>query len=62
MLCARRVRPKCTFVTPQRGADDDLRAEVRWLLAVSRALDDRIRVQGALIPILADRNELMGTR
>ncbi|GAA2046355.1 hypothetical protein GCM10009839_58330 [Catenulispora yoronensis] len=61
LLCAHTGKPKHNFVTPQRGADDDLRAEVRWLLAVTRALDNHMRVQMALIPILADRNELVGT-
>ena len=61
LLCAHIGEPEHTFVTPQRGADDDLRAEVRWLLAVTQALDNHVRMQMALIPILADRNEMMGT-
>jgi uncharacterized membrane protein len=62
LLRAHAGEPEHTFVTPQRGAGDDLRAEVRWLLAVTRALDNHMRMQMALIPILADHNELMGTR
>lgn len=61
LLCAHTGEPEHTFVTPKRGADDDLRAEVRWLLAVTRALDNHMCMQMALIPILARRNDLMRT-
>lgn len=52
--------PARSIIQARRGGAD-LRSEVEWMLAVSRALEERIRMQTALIPILAARNDLMGT-
>jgi len=49
-----------SIVKAGRGGDD-LRSEVQWLRAVSRALDNRLRIQMAIIPVLDARNELLDT-
>lgn len=48
------------IVKAGRGGED-LRSEVQWLRAIGRALDNRLRVQTALIPVLAAHNDLMET-
>ncbi len=52
--------PEYSIVQARRGGSD-LRSEVEWMRAVTRALENRIRMQSAIIPILAARNDLMGT-
>lgn len=47
-----------SIVKADRGGSD-LRSEVLWLRAVSRALNNHLRIQTALNPLLAARNEQM---
>lgn len=49
-----------SIVKAERGGSD-LRTEVDWLRAVTRALDNHPRIQMAMIPVLAARNEHMET-
>lgn len=50
--------PAFSIVQARRGGAD-LRSEVAWLRAISRALENRTRMQAALIPVLAARNDTM---
>jgi hypothetical protein len=49
-----------SIVHARRGGAD-LRSEVEWLLAVGRTLENRNQMQSAVIPVLAARNDLLGT-
>lgn len=44
------------IVEPRRG-EEELPSEIRWWRAVDRALNNHLRTQAALIPVLAARNE-----
>jgi hypothetical protein len=45
-----------TIVEPRRG-EEELPSEIQWWRAVDRALNNHLRIQAALIPVLAARNE-----
>lgn len=51
--------PAFSIVQARRGGAD-LRSEVAWMQAVGRELENRGRMQSAMIPVLAARNETMG--
>jgi hypothetical protein len=61
ILSARTGSGGHAIVEPRRGGDNDLPGEIRWLRAVDRALNNHLRIQAALVPVLADRNEMMET-
>lgn len=48
------------IVEPRRG-EEELPSEIRWWHAVDRALNNHLRIQAALIPVLAARNDMNGT-
>jgi hypothetical protein len=60
LLNSRVGTPEHSIVQAGRGGAD-LRSEVEWMRAISRALENHIRMQSAVIPVLAARNDLLGT-
>lgn len=60
MMRARTGTAGHAIVEARRGGAD-LRAEVEWMRAITRALDNHLRMQTAMVPVLAARNDLMGT-